>query len=48
MLATGLVTPTDLDAFGALCHDGDTVMFAPLMVSTAGRRPGPDQERRPG
>ena len=43
-----LVTPADLDAFGALCHDGDTVMFAPLMVSTAGRRPGPDEGLRRG
>jgi SAM-dependent methyltransferase len=48
MLATGLVTPTDLDAFGALCHDGDTVMFAPLMVSTAGRRPGPTRRAAGG
>jgi SAM-dependent methyltransferase len=44
MLAGGLVTSADLDAFRTLCHDGDTVLFAPLMVSSAGRRPRPDQE----
>jgi SAM-dependent methyltransferase len=41
MLAQGLVTPADLADFRALCHDGDTVLFAPLMVSVAGRRPDP-------
>jgi SAM-dependent methyltransferase len=39
LLTAGLVAQDDLDAFHALCHDGRTVMFAPLMVSTAGRRP---------
>jgi SAM-dependent methyltransferase len=39
LLASGLVTAADLAAFTALCHDGDTVMFAPLMVSSWGRRP---------
>jgi SAM-dependent methyltransferase len=39
LLAQGLVTPADLAAFSALCHDGDTVVFAPLMVSCWGRRP---------
>jgi SAM-dependent methyltransferase len=39
LLASGLVTAADLDAFAVLCHDGDTVMFAPLMVSSWGRRP---------
>ena len=33
LLASGLVTAADLDAFTALCHDGGAVMFAPLMVS---------------
>ena len=39
LLAHGLVTDDDLAAFSALCHDGDTVFFAPLMVSSWGRRP---------
>ena len=39
LLALGLVTQADLDAFHALWHDGDTVSFAPLMISTWGRRP---------
>jgi hypothetical protein len=39
LLASGLVTAADLADFAALCHDGDTVMFAPLMVSSWGRRP---------
>lgn len=39
LLARGLVTEADLVAFTALCHDGDTVLFAPLMVSSWGRRP---------
>ena len=38
LLALGLVTPSDLDAFHALWHDGDTVCFGPLMVSSWGRR----------
>lgn len=39
LLARGLVSEADLAAFTALCHDGDTVLFAPLMVSSWGRRP---------
>ena len=39
LLARGLVTEADLAGFTALCHDGDTVLFAPLMVSSWGRRP---------
>jgi len=39
MLAAGLVTEADVQGFGELAHDGDTVVFAPLMVSTWGRRP---------
>ncbi len=39
LLALGLVTQADLDAFHALWHDGDSVSFAPLMISTWGRRP---------
>ena len=39
MLAAGLVTERDLRAFGELLHDGVTVVFAPLMVSSWGRRP---------
>jgi len=38
LLAGDLVTAEDLDAFHRLWHDGDTVCFAPLMVSTWGRR----------
>lgn len=39
LLAHGLVSPSDLQEFARLCHEGDTVFFAPLMVSCAGRRP---------
>ena len=39
LLALGLVTESDIEAFHALWHDGDTVAFAPLMVSSWGRRP---------
>ena len=39
LLAQGLVTERDLDRFHELWHDGDTVCFAPLMVSCWGRRP---------
>jgi ubiquinone/menaquinone biosynthesis C-methylase UbiE len=39
LLAYELVSTADLDEFTRLCHDGDTVFFAPLMVSCAGRRP---------
>jgi hypothetical protein len=38
LLAAGLVTPSDLDAFHTLWHDGATAGFAPLMVSSWGRR----------
>jgi ubiquinone/menaquinone biosynthesis C-methylase UbiE len=39
LIAHELVTASDLDEFTRLCHDGDTVFFAPLMVSCAGRKP---------
>ncbi len=39
LLAAGTVSRQDLDAFHSLWHDGHTVCFAPLMVSTWGRRP---------
>jgi hypothetical protein len=39
MLADGLVTQVELDAFHELWHDGETVGFSPLMVSSWGRRP---------
>ncbi|HEY3775626.1 MAG TPA: methyltransferase domain-containing protein [Solirubrobacteraceae bacterium] len=39
LLAPGLLTQRDLDRFHELWHDGDTVCFAPLMVSCWGRRP---------
>jgi len=39
LLAPHLLTAADLAAFAALCHDGDSVFFAPLMVSCAGRKP---------
>jgi ubiquinone/menaquinone biosynthesis C-methylase UbiE len=35
----GLVDERDLVRFRELCHDGTTVCFAPLMVSTWGRSP---------
>ncbi len=38
--AAGLVSEEDLDAFTALCHDGETVCFSPLMVSCWGCRSG--------
>lgn len=38
LLALGLVTQADLDAFHARLHDGDAVCFAPLMISSWGRR----------
>lgn len=41
LLAAGLVGQEDLDAFGALLHDGHTVCFAPLMVSCWGRVSAP-------
>jgi SAM-dependent methyltransferase len=39
MIAAGLLEQQDVDGFHALWHDGDTVSFAPLMVSAWGRRP---------
>jgi SAM-dependent methyltransferase len=39
LLASGLLGEDDLARFHALCHDGTTVCFAPLMVSSWGRRP---------
>jgi SAM-dependent methyltransferase len=46
MLAAGLITQGDLDAFTDLLHDGVTVLFAPLMVSSWGRRPTAETEGR--
>jgi SAM-dependent methyltransferase len=37
LLAAGLVTAEELERFHALWHDGETVHFAPLMVSCWGR-----------
>ena len=39
-------TRRDLQEFGELLHDGDSVVFAPLMVSTWGRRAGPPERTR--
>jgi ubiquinone/menaquinone biosynthesis C-methylase UbiE len=39
MLAQQLVTEDDIEEFGRLCHDGDTVFFAPIMISCAGQKP---------
>jgi SAM-dependent methyltransferase len=39
MLAAGLISDADVDAFTRLLHDGSTVVFAPLMISSWGRRP---------
>lgn len=39
LLAQHLLIAADFDAFAALCRDGDSVFFAPLMVSCAGRKP---------
>lgn len=39
LLAAGLLTHRDLERFHELWHDGDTVCFAPLMVSCWGQRP---------
>jgi len=39
LLALGLVEAEDLERFHALMCDGDTVCFAPLMVSAFGRKP---------
>ncbi|MCB5906118.1 methyltransferase domain-containing protein [Streptomyces pinistramenti] len=45
MLAEGLLTQDDLDAFSRLWHDGDTVGFGPLIVSAWGRRPADESAR---
>ena len=39
LLAHGLVDEADLERFHALWHDGDSVCFAPLLVSSWGRKP---------
>jgi SAM-dependent methyltransferase len=39
LLAQDLLSRRDLDRFHELWHDGETVCFAPLMVSCWGRRP---------
>jgi 2-polyprenyl-3-methyl-5-hydroxy-6-metoxy-1,4-benzoquinol methylase len=39
LLAHGLIDEAELERFHALCHDGETVCFAPLMVSAWGRKP---------
>ncbi len=39
LLANDLVTEEELQSFHRLWHDGDTVCFSPLMVSSWGRRP---------
>jgi SAM-dependent methyltransferase len=41
LLAAGLVQRQDLEAFHSLLHDGDTVCFAPLMVSCWGQVTSP-------
>lgn len=38
LVAHGLVDEADLERFHQLWHDGDTICFAPLMVSAWGRR----------
>jgi len=45
LLAEGLVQQADLDAFAGLCHDGTTVFFAPVMVSSWGRSPKVSEDR---
>jgi SAM-dependent methyltransferase len=45
LLAAGLVGKEDLDAFHALLHDGDTICFAPLMVSCWGQLSASGGER---
>jgi ubiquinone/menaquinone biosynthesis C-methylase UbiE len=48
LLALELVTEEDLETFHELWHDGETVCFAPLMVSAAGRRPAQSPFARDG
>ena len=43
--ADRLITGVDLQAFTTLCHDDITVFFAPLMVSTWGRRLRVEEQR---
>ncbi len=38
LLAAELVSAAELAEFTRLCHDGDTALFAPLLVSCAGRK----------
>jgi 2-polyprenyl-3-methyl-5-hydroxy-6-metoxy-1,4-benzoquinol methylase len=38
MLDQRLVSPSEIDEFTQLCHDGDTLFFAPIMVSSAGQK----------
>ena len=45
MLGAALVTEEDLREFSAHLRDGDTVVFAPLMVSSWGRRPPAGADR---
>jgi SAM-dependent methyltransferase len=40
LLAAGLLDAPMIERFHALMHDGETVCFAPLMVSCWGQRPG--------
>jgi SAM-dependent methyltransferase len=47
MLGAALVTEVDLRDFRDLLHDGTTAVFAPLMVSSWGRRPGSGADRGP-
>ena len=46
LLAAGLVTDADLRGFADLLRDGDTAVFAPLMVSSWGRRPALPEDAR--
>ena len=39
LLAQGRLEQSELDAFAELCHDGETLLFSPVMVSCWGRRP---------
>lgn len=39
LLAAGLVTEAELGAFHDLWHDGETICFSPVMVSSWGQRP---------
>jgi SAM-dependent methyltransferase len=39
MIAAGLLEESDVEDFHTLWHNGDTVSFAPLMVSAWGRKP---------